>query len=49
MENKDYVVNGVVYNFNNIWNYLDKDYWDADDLNLIFGIDYNVINKFFMK
>ena len=31
MENKDYIVNGVVYNLNNIWNYMDKDYWDADD------------------
>ena len=36
MENKDYVVNGVVYNLNNIWNYMDKDYWDADDLKFDF-------------
>lgn len=36
MENIDYVVNGVVYNLNNIWNYMDKDYWDADDLKFDF-------------
>ncbi len=36
MENKDYVVNGVVYNLNNIWNYMDKDYWDDDDLKFDF-------------
>jgi hypothetical protein len=36
MENKDYVVNGVVYNLNNIWNYMDKDYWDTDDLKFDF-------------
>ena len=36
MENKDYVVNGVVYNLNNIWEYMDKDYWDVDDLKFDF-------------
>ena len=36
MENIDYVVNGVVYNLNNIWDYMDKDYWDADDLKFDF-------------
>ena len=36
MENKDYVVNGIVYNLNNIWEYMDKDYWDADDLKFDF-------------
>jgi hypothetical protein len=36
IENKDYVVNGVVYNLNNIWDYMDKDYWDADDLKFDF-------------
>jgi hypothetical protein len=35
-KNKDYVVNGVVYNLNNIWNYMDKDYWDSDDLKFDF-------------
>jgi hypothetical protein len=36
IENKDYVVNGNVYNLNNIWEYMDKDYWDADDLKFDF-------------
>lgn len=36
MDNKDYVVNGVVYNLNNIWDYMDKDYWDGDDLKFDF-------------
>ncbi len=36
IENKDYVVNGIVYNLNNIWEYMDKDYWDADDLKFDF-------------
>jgi hypothetical protein len=36
MENKNYVLNGVVYNLNNIWEYMDKDYWDADDLKFDF-------------
>ena len=36
MENKDYIVNGIVYNLNNIWDYMDKDYWDADDLKFDF-------------
>lgn len=36
MENKDYVVNGVAYNLNNIWDYMDKDYWDTDDLKFDF-------------
>jgi hypothetical protein len=36
MKNKDYVVNGVVYNLNNIWEYMDKDYWDSDDLKFDF-------------
>ena len=36
MENKDYVVNGNVYNLDNIWDYMDKDYWDADDLKFDF-------------
>jgi len=36
MDNNDYVVNGVVYNLNNIWDYMDKDYWDGDDLKFDF-------------
>ena len=36
IENKDYVVNGNVYNLDNIWDYMDKDYWDADDLKFDF-------------
>lgn len=36
MENKDYIVNGIVYNLNNIWEYIDKDYWDSDDLKFDF-------------
>ena len=36
MKNKDYIVNGVVYNLNNIWEYMDKDYWDGDDLKFDF-------------
>ena len=36
IENKDYVVNGNVYNLNNIWEYMDKDYWDSDDLKFDF-------------
>ena len=36
MENKDYVLNGNVYNLDNIWDYMDKDYWDADDLKFDF-------------
>ena len=36
MENKNYINNGIVYNLNNIWEYLDKDYWDADDLKFDF-------------
>ena len=35
-ENKDYIVNGIVYNLNNIMEYMDKDYWDADDLKFDF-------------
>ena len=45
MENKDYVVNGVVYNLNNIWNYMDKDYWDAkieDVLGWVVAVDVEV-------
>lgn len=34
--NKDYIVNGISYNVNNIWKFIDKDYWDDDDLNLNF-------------
>ena len=36
MKNKDYIVNGNIYNLNNIWEYMDKDYWDADDLKFDF-------------
>jgi len=36
MENKDYIVNGNVYNLKNIWEYMDKDYWDDDDLRFDF-------------
>jgi len=36
MENKNYTVNGIDYNLNNIWDYMDKDYWDADDLKFDF-------------
>ena len=36
IENKDYVVNGNVYNLNNIWEKMDEDYWDADDLKFDF-------------
>lgn len=36
MENKDYIINGNVYNLNNIWEYMDKDYWDEDDLKFDF-------------
>ena len=35
-DEKDYIVNGVKYNLNNIWEYMDKDYWDADDLKFDF-------------
>lgn len=35
-ESKDYIVNGVVYNLDNIWDYMDKDYWDSDDLKFDF-------------
>jgi hypothetical protein len=34
--NTDYKENGNVYNLNNIYEYLEKDYWDADDLNFDF-------------
>ena len=36
MNNKDYIVNGIIYNLNNIWEYMDKDYWDGDDLKFDF-------------
>ena len=36
MEIKNYIENGVVYNLSNIYEYLDKDYWDADDLKFDF-------------
>jgi len=36
MDNKNYVVNGISYNLNNIWEYMDKDYWDDDDLKFDF-------------
>ena len=35
-DEKDYIVNGVKYNLNNIWEYMEKDYWDADDLKFDF-------------
>ena len=35
-ESKDYVVNGNVYNIDNIWDYMEKDYWDEDDLKFDF-------------
>ena len=35
-ESKDYVVNGNVYNIDNIWDYMEKDYWDEDDLRFDF-------------
>jgi hypothetical protein len=34
--NTDYKENGNVYNLNNIYEYLEKDYWDADDLKFDF-------------
>jgi hypothetical protein len=27
----DYDENGNIYNLNNIWDYMEKDYWDIDD------------------
>ena len=36
MANTDYKENGNVYNLNNIYDYLEKDYWDADDLKFDF-------------
>ena len=35
-DKKDYIVNGVKYNLDNIWDYMDKDYWDSDDLKFDF-------------
>lgn len=35
-ESKDYIENGVVYNLDNIWDYMEKDYWDEDDLKFDF-------------
>ena len=35
-DEKDYIVNGITYNMDNIWDYMDKDYWDADDLKFDF-------------
>jgi hypothetical protein len=36
MKNNDYIVNDIVYNLDNIWEYMDKDYWDSDDLKFDF-------------
>ncbi len=37
MDNKkDYKCNGVIYNLDNIWQYMEKDYWDVDDLKFDF-------------
>lgn len=36
METKNYICNGIVYNLNNIWDYMEKDYWDSDDLKFDF-------------
>ncbi len=52
MMDKNYIVNGNIYNLDNIWDYMDKDYWDTDDLKFDFwfrlnrhsGIFYEVMN-----
>ncbi len=41
MENKDYVLNGVIYNLGNIWEYMRKDYWDVDELKFDFWYRLN--------
>lgn len=48
-KNKDYVENGNVYNLNNIWEYMDKDYWDADDLKFDFWYRLQRHNQIFYK
>ena len=35
-ESKNYIENGITYNMENIWNYMNEDYWDADDLKFDF-------------
>ena len=34
--NKDYICNGIVYNLDNIWEYMEKNYWDTNDLKFDF-------------
>lgn len=36
MTDKDYIENGITYNLDNIWEYMEKDYWDSDDLKFDF-------------
>ena len=35
-DEKDYIVNEITYNLDNIWEYMEKDYWDGDDLKFDF-------------
>jgi len=32
----DYIYNGIIYNLENIKEYMEKDYWDSDDLKFDF-------------
>lgn len=49
MNKKDYVENGVVYNLDNIWDYMEKDYWDDDDLKFDFWYRLYRHNRIFYE
>jgi hypothetical protein len=49
MSNKDYKENGIVYNLDNIFDYMKKDYWDADDLKFDFWFRLQRHDQIFYK
>lgn len=48
-KNKDFIDNGNVYNLDNIWEYMEKDYWDADDLKFDFWYRLQRHQRIFYK
>ena len=45
----DCVIDGITFNLNNIWEYMDKDYWDTDDLKFDFWYRLQRHNRIFYE
>ena len=50
MEYKNYTENGVIYNLENIWNYVENiEYWDCDDFKFDFWFRLNKHQRIFYE